>query len=69
MAGLHLTAKDGKEAMQGVTIEVDVREYLRGAFGRGRWRFLLGILLLRIGACVLGCKFDVIRENAEKSND
>ena len=46
---------DGKELIQRVTLEIDMRPVYREAFGVFRWRLKLSKLLLRMAVRVLRC--------------
>jgi hypothetical protein len=62
--GREAIGQDGREAMAKCELNVDMREYERGLFGRCRWRLATAMALVRLATWVLGCKVQFTREVA-----
>jgi hypothetical protein len=50
---------DGKSAMKGLTIEVDMGRIERQALGLFHWRLRLARLLIRAAAAMLRCNVEI----------
>lgn len=69
MAAVEMSAEDGKQAMRGITIEVDTTKARRAMFGRGEWRLKVACFLFRLGARILRCQIEIDMHGPDTKNE